>query len=139
LTLALLTQRKAHAARLGLNVKSHSELNSQGKNVLLDNLKSHDLILLSPEQLADENTKWYLKGSNPRLIVVNEAHCISDWGHDFRPDYRRIRNLITDLPVSIPVVALPTVSLDICSSPSWTTNLCRSSGNSCKRTASKAA
>ncbi|HLR83520.1 MAG TPA: helicase-related protein, partial [Nocardioidaceae bacterium] len=39
------------------------------------------------------------------LLVVDEAHCISDWGHDFRPDYRRIRTLLADLPAGIPVLA----------------------------------
>src|SRR5581483_1378246 len=39
------------------------------------------------------------------LLVVDEAHCISDWGHDFRPDYRRIRTLLEDLPAGIPVLA----------------------------------
>ena len=39
------------------------------------------------------------------LVVIDEAHCISDWGHDFRPDYRRIRTLLEDLPDGIPVLA----------------------------------
>ena len=39
------------------------------------------------------------------LVVIDEAHCISDWGHDFRPDYRRIRTLLEDLPEGIPVLA----------------------------------
>lgn len=39
------------------------------------------------------------------LVVIDEAHCISDWGHDFRPHYRRIRTLLTDLPDGIPVLA----------------------------------
>ncbi|MCP5984526.1 DEAD/DEAH box helicase, partial [Klebsiella pneumoniae] len=39
------------------------------------------------------------------MLVIDEAHCISDWGHDFRPDYRRIRNLVSALPVTIPVLA----------------------------------
>ena len=39
------------------------------------------------------------------LLVVDEAHCISDWGHDFRPDYRRIRTLLAELPDGIPVLA----------------------------------
>ena len=39
------------------------------------------------------------------LLVVDEAHCISDWGHDFRPDYRRLRTLLAELPSGIPVLA----------------------------------
>ena len=39
------------------------------------------------------------------LLVVDEAHCISDWGHDFRPDYRRLRDLIAELPNGVPVLA----------------------------------
>jgi ATP-dependent DNA helicase RecQ len=40
------------------------------------------------------------------LFVVDEAHCISDWGHDFRPDYRRIKNIIKRLPPNVPVLAI---------------------------------
>ena len=39
------------------------------------------------------------------LLVIDEAHCISDWGHDFRPDYRRIKDLINVLPGNVPVLA----------------------------------
>jgi ATP-dependent DNA helicase RecQ len=39
------------------------------------------------------------------MLVVDEAHCISDWGHDFRPDYRRLRTLLTELPQGVPVLA----------------------------------
>ena len=39
------------------------------------------------------------------LLVIDEAHCISDWGHDFRPDYRRIATLLGDLPEGVPVLA----------------------------------
>ncbi|WP_434056499.1 RecQ family ATP-dependent DNA helicase [Georgenia wangjunii] len=67
-----------------------------------------DVLLCSPERL---NNPAFRDEVLPRLaasaglVVIDEAHCISDWGHDFRPDYRRIRTLIGDLPAGIPVLA----------------------------------
>jgi len=67
-----------------------------------------DVLLCSPERL---NNPGFRDEVLPRLaasaglVVVDEAHCISDWGHDFRPDYRRIRTLLGDLPDGIPVLA----------------------------------
>ena len=67
-----------------------------------------DVLLVSPERL---NNPGFRDEVLPRLaatcglLVVDEAHCISDWGHDFRPDYRRIRTLLAELPDGIPVLA----------------------------------
>ncbi|KRC37847.1 DEAD/DEAH box helicase [Oerskovia sp. Root22] len=67
-----------------------------------------DVLLCSPERL---NNPGFRDEVLPRLaadaglVVIDEAHCISDWGHDFRPDYRRIRTLLADLPPGIPVLA----------------------------------
>ncbi|HSR84857.1 MAG TPA: DEAD/DEAH box helicase [Streptosporangiaceae bacterium] len=67
-----------------------------------------DVLLVSPERL---NNPGFRDEVLPKLIatagllVVDEAHCISDWGHDFRPDYRRLRTLLTDLPPGVPVLA----------------------------------
>ncbi len=67
-----------------------------------------DVLLCSPERL---NNPGFRDEVLPRLaadaglVVIDEAHCISDWGHDFRPDYRRIRTLLADLPTGIPVLA----------------------------------
>jgi len=67
-----------------------------------------DVLLVSPERL---NNPGFRDEVLPRLaatcglLVVDEAHCISDWGHDFRPDYRRIRTLLDELPDGIPVLA----------------------------------
>src|SRR5271170_2487121 len=67
-----------------------------------------DVLLVSPERLGNPGFRDLVL---PKLIaaagllVVDEAHCISDWGHDFRPDYRRLRPLLEDLPPGVPVLA----------------------------------
>jgi len=67
-----------------------------------------DLLLVSPERLnspafRDNVLPWLAQEAG--LVVIDEAHCVSDWGHDFRPDYRRIRTLLADLPPGSPVLA----------------------------------
>ncbi|MBS9533115.1 RecQ family ATP-dependent DNA helicase [Mycobacterium sp. M1] len=74
-----------------------------------------DVLLVSPERLnnpdfRDEVLPSLAAGAG--LVVVDEAHCVSDWGHDFRPDYRRIRTLIADLGDGIPVLATTATAND---------------------------
>ena len=74
-----------------------------------------DVLLVSPERLANEefNTRTLTairKGIG--LLVVDEAHCISDWGHDFRPDYRRVVRIVANLPPTVPVLATTATAND---------------------------
>lgn len=74
-----------------------------------------DLLLVSPERLANERFRTRTLSSIPRgigLFVVDEAHCISDWGHDFRPDYRRIRRITKGLPPGVPLLATTATAND---------------------------
>ena len=66
------------------------------------------MLLVSPERLNNPEFRDQVLpdlAASAGLVVVDEAHCISDWGHDFRPDYRRIRTLLSELPAGIPVLA----------------------------------
>src|SRR5436190_22190813 len=71
--------------------------------------------MISPERLANEAfLKGFLAGieGNIGMFVVDEAHCISDWGHDFRPDYRRIVRIVQGLPANVPVIATTATAND---------------------------
>lgn len=65
-----------------------------------------DFVSITPEQLANDEVVARLSEARLSLIVVDEAHCISAWGHGFRPDYRRLADVFRRLGESIPIVAL---------------------------------
>jgi ATP-dependent DNA helicase RecQ len=74
-----------------------------------------DVLLVSPERLNNPDFRDNVLPALARdagLVVVDEAHCVSDWGHDFRPDYRRIRTLIAELGRDIPVLATTATAND---------------------------
>ncbi len=74
-----------------------------------------DLLLISPERLANDRFQaqvWSVLRQQVGLLVVDEAHCISDWGHDFRPNYRRIMNLLDEIPAHTPVIGTTATAND---------------------------
>ncbi|GAB4584069.1 RecQ family ATP-dependent DNA helicase [Nocardia sp. IFM 10818] len=74
-----------------------------------------DVLLVSPERLNNPDFRDSVLpklAADAGLVVIDEAHCVSDWGHDFRPDYRRIRTLIADLGSDVPVLATTATAND---------------------------
>ncbi|HCP75868.1 MAG TPA: RecQ family ATP-dependent DNA helicase, partial [Ktedonobacter sp.] len=64
------------------------------------------LLFIAPERLDNADWQTYVIQMRISLIVIDEAHCISTWGHDFRPHYRRIVRLLSALPKNVPILAL---------------------------------
>ncbi len=108
--LSLMRNQVAAAERAGIRARTIHSANLEEWSAVHAEIAagSLDVLLVSPERL---NNPSFRDDVLPRLaadtglLVVDEAHCISDWGHDFRPDYRRIRTLLTDLPTGVPVLA----------------------------------
>lgn len=108
--LALMRNQIEAAQRLGLRALTVNSTNQEDWRDVRDELLADhvDLLLISPERLAnDEFVAGTLQPIAARigLLVIDEAHCISDWGHDFRPDYRRIGQVLARLPANIAVLA----------------------------------
>ncbi|KQX68559.1 ATP-dependent DNA helicase RecQ [Angustibacter sp. Root456] len=108
--LALMRDQVAAAARAGVRAVTINSGNADEWGAVSAALAADevDVLLVSPERL--NNPRFRAEqlpdlAARCGLLVVDEAHCISDWGHDFRPDYRRIRDLLTDLPADTPVLA----------------------------------
>ncbi|MFD1714824.1 RecQ family ATP-dependent DNA helicase [Amnibacterium flavum] len=108
--LALMRDQVAAAARAGVRAVSINSANAHEWGEVREQLQRDevDVLLLSPERLnnptfRDEQLPDLVARTG--LVVVDEAHCISDWGHDFRPDYRRLRELIQEIPSGVPVLA----------------------------------
>src|SRR5260370_2271686 len=107
--LALMRNQIQAARNIGLRpVTIHSENRDEWEAAQAALIRNEwDILLIAPERLANAE---FLGAVLPRfqnsigLFIVDEAHCISDWGHDFRPDYRRIVRVLERLPSSVPVV-----------------------------------
>jgi ATP-dependent DNA helicase RecQ len=100
--LALMRNQIAAAQRLGLRAHTVNSTNRQEWETVGELLAtgSVDLLLISPERLNNPSFRdemLPLFAASVGLLVIDEAHCISDWGHDFRPDYRRVRDMLDRL------------------------------------------
>ena len=96
-----------YGVKLGsINSQNTTDETEQTERELLDG--TLDAVIISPEQLAKPHIQDDVLRSMPKdagLFVVDEAHCISDWGHDFRPDYKRIVSILRGMPLNMPVLA----------------------------------
>jgi ATP-dependent DNA helicase RecQ len=108
--LALMRNQIVAATRLSLNAVSINSTNRDEWAKIAGRLRKNavDVLLISPERVANERFQQEILiplAQKAGLFVVDEAHCISDWGHDFRPDYSRIVSVLQQLPANIPVCA----------------------------------
>lgn len=115
--LVLMDNQIAAAEKLGLRAISINSANDVTVDQLVSSLSNDevDVLLISPERLANPqfaDRVMPLLGRKPSLIVIDEVHCISDWGHDFRPDYRRIAQMISSLPSGIPILGTTATAND---------------------------
>jgi ATP-dependent DNA helicase RecQ len=108
--LALMRDQIRAAERIGIRAETINSTNPQEWDEVQQRLLNSevDILLISPERLANDQFRENALlpvADRVGLFVVDEAHCISDWGHDFRPDYRRIVRVLQALPPNIPVLA----------------------------------
>lgn len=115
--LALMRNQVAAAERLGLRAHTVNSTNRDAWAEIQRHLEADDvdLLLISPERLNHPQFRSQMLpvfAERVGLLVIDEAHCISDWGHDFRPDYRRIRDMLERLPDRVAVLCTTATAND---------------------------
>jgi ATP-dependent DNA helicase RecQ len=105
--IALMQDQAAQLAQMGVAAAVlNSTLDSaeQSRIMMKARAGEYRLLYLSPERLAREDTIAWLRGAPISFFAIDEAHCISEWGHEFRPDYRQLSRLRTHFP-GLPIAA----------------------------------
>lgn len=115
--LALMRNQVEAAARAGIRATTINSANITDWEAIHQQIAAGDVdvLLISPERLNNPDFRDNILenlSQSVGMVVVDEAHCISDWGHDFRPDYRRIKTLLNNLPASTPVLATTATAND---------------------------
>ncbi|MEU8618859.1 RecQ family ATP-dependent DNA helicase [Streptomyces sp. NPDC048623] len=108
--LALMRNQVEAAERAGIRARTINSANPEEWDTIHQEVErgETDVLLVSPERLNSVDFREQLLpklAATTGLLVVDEAHCISDWGHDFRPDYRRLRAMLAELAPGVPVLA----------------------------------
>ncbi|MFJ9342581.1 RecQ family ATP-dependent DNA helicase [Streptomyces sp. NPDC101733] len=108
--LALMRNQVEAAARAGIRARTINSANPEEWDAIYEEVErgETDVLLVSPERLNSVDFREQMLpklAATTGLLVVDEAHCISDWGHDFRPDYRRLRAMLAELAPGVPVLA----------------------------------
>ncbi|GAA3029112.1 DEAD/DEAH box helicase [Kitasatospora albolonga] len=108
--LALMRNQVDSAAKAGIHARTINSANPEEWDDIQAEVAAGqvDVLLVSPERLNNPDFRDQVLpklAASTGLLVVDEAHCISDWGHDFRPDYRRLRTMLAELSPGVPVLA----------------------------------
>jgi ATP-dependent DNA helicase RecQ len=115
--LALMNNQISLAEKFNLKARVINSTNKNEWDSIEKEIKSNsiDILFISPERLSNPKfTKDILAfiSASIGMFVIDEAHCISDWGHDFRPDYKRVKNILKFLPSNVPLLATTATAND---------------------------
>lgn len=112
--LSLMRNQIDMAKKIGVKAETVNSTNQGEWQEIIGKIENGevDILLVSPERLANKGFQEKMTGLNIGLLVVDEVHCISDWGHDFRPDYRRIVRIVSNLPKGAPLLGTTATAND---------------------------
>ncbi len=112
--LSLMRNQIDMAKKIGVKAETVNSTNQREWQEIIKRIENGevDILLVSPERLANKGFQEKMIGLNIGLLAVDEVHCISDWGHDFRPDYRRIVRIVSNLPKGAPLLGTTATAND---------------------------